>query len=70
VLAASLAGKDCYYHVTLPAMEPNCSYEIREVRIMNMGGSTPEKHLELHALAVSMQVVDWRTGFEKEVVFD
>lgn len=70
VLEASLGGKKCYYHVTLPQMLPNHSYEINDCTIKNMGGSSPEQNLELSTLSVSMEVVDWSTGFSKEMVIE
>lgn len=70
VIEASVEGRACYYHVTLPQMLPNHSYELEDCVIRNMGGNSPEENLELSTLSVTMSVTDWSTGFSKELVIE
>lgn len=70
VIEASLEGKDCWYHITIPSMKPNSSYNINSCTIRNIGGTSPEEHLELSPLDIRMNVTDWKTGFTETITFD
>lgn len=42
VIEATLDGKECWYHITLPPMKSNASYSINSCTIRNIGGTSPE----------------------------
>jgi len=61
VLECTLAGRTCYYHLNLPGMLCNRSYEIGNCIIKNMGGPDPEHNLETGDVQFSLTVTDWIT---------
>lgn len=59
VIEATLDGQKCWYHITIPEMKPNSHYRITRCTIRNIGGKSPEKHMELAPVTFTMQEEDW-----------
>lgn len=66
VIEATLDGQECWYHITIPEMKPNAHYRITRCTICNIGGKSPEKHLELAPVTFTMQEDDWDSTYYVE----
>ncbi len=65
-IEAVLDGKECWYHITLPPMEPNASYIISNCTIKNLGGKSPEDNSWPSCEAVITKSVNWDRTFTVE----
>lgn len=65
-IEAVLDGKECWYHITLPSMEPNASYVISNCTIKNLGGKTPEDNSWPSCEAVITESLNWNNTFTVE----
>ena len=66
MIEATLDGQECWYHITIPEMKPNAHYRITRCTIRNIGGKSPEKHLELAPVTFTMQEDDWDSTYYVE----
>lgn len=65
-IEAVLDGKECWYHITLPPMEPNASYIINNCTIKNLGGKSPEDNSWPSCEAVITESLNWDHTFTVE----
>lgn len=68
VIEAALDGQECWYHITIPEMKPNAHYRITRCTIRNIGGTSPEKHMEPADISFTMQVEDWEKTYTVEEI--
>ena len=69
VIYATIGNEECYYHVDLPGMMPNTSYNV-DVAINNYGGFDEEHNYEKPSLDVTVSVESWETGFNQTFTFE
>lgn len=69
VLYGTIGTEEVYYHVDLPGMLPNASYNI-DVFIYNYGGFDEEHNYEKPSLEFSCSVSQWETGTNQTYVFE
>ncbi len=61
VLETTVDGIKNYYPVTLPAMESNTAYIIREVELRGYGSSHPDKPVSREKISFTITVNPWET---------
>lgn len=66
VVEMLIGGQTHYYPVTLPAMLPNRSYRIPELRLLGGGSSSPDILVERAGVRFTVDVSDW-VDAEQEV---
>lgn len=60
VVQTTILGETWYYPITIESgVEANCSYEIEELRITRLGGSSPDQPIEIGSASFSIVVQDW-----------
>lgn len=59
VVELSIDGVSCYYPMTLPAMECNTEYLIREAILKGPGSASPDIPVERHDMAFTVSVRPW-----------
>lgn len=63
VVETELAGRRCYYTMTMPAIESNHLYTVKELRITRPGSDDPEDHLISGDATFTIEVEDWDEGY-------
>lgn len=66
VIEATLDGKECYYHITLPPMKSNASYSINSCTIRNIGGASPEDNSISSCEVTITESLNWDHTFSVE----
>lgn len=66
VIEATLDGKECWYHITLPPMKSNASYSIESCTIMNIGGISPEDNTIPSCEVIITESLSWDQTFSVE----
>lgn len=63
VVETELAGRTCYYTMTMPAIESNHIYTVKELRITRPGSSDPELPVLPGDASFTIEVEDWEDGY-------
>lgn len=63
VVEASLAGKTCYYAMTMPVIEANHAYVVTGLNITRPGSSDPEQEIRPEEASFTIKVEDWEDGY-------
>lgn len=63
VVETELAGRTYYYTMTMPAIESNHLYTVKELRITRPGSDDPEDHLISGDASFTIEVEDWEEGY-------
>lgn len=63
VVEAELSGRICYYTMTMPVIESNHIYTVKELRITRPGSSDPELPVLPGDASFTIEVEDWEDGY-------
>lgn len=63
VVETELSGQICYYTMTMPVIESNHIYTVKELRITRPGSSSPEMPVLSGDASFTIEVEDWEDGY-------
>lgn len=63
VVETELSGRICYYTMTMPVIESNHIYTVKELRITRPGSSDPELPVLPGDASFTIEVEDWEDGY-------
>ena len=62
VLEAELGGSLCYYSLTFPELQRNCTYTVENLTLSGKGSKTPDTPYGSESLSANLTVRDWANG--------
>lgn len=68
VIEVEILGKGYYYPVSIPGIESNHTYDIKELKITRIGSSSPDVPVESGAFSIEISVSPWAPGSDTEVI--